>query len=843
MNVDQCVTLSKLLSRPLFRCWLLVFCLVASSALTGIFSSVADAAGSNDLLPQPLFSRQVGWLFRGAWPDSKSDQSHGAAARLDGVPANSNTWSHVGVRIVDIPTGRKLAYSCLLKESADEQKVSINAFAYDKANHLLQSWSKSKYLDANKWRDFESMYVAPEHSASFSLWVIDQEPHPCYIAKARLIAGAVEKQPHEEAAVPEIISAHAQTAVQLVDGAQTGVVTFPIPGTYREQVPLTFSVSAEPSSALVSYRIHQREDRRNWLCEVTVRPPSQGAIVGWDALVLVAPHQNAVLKKEMPGSKSEVASWLRSTACVQSDDRDIIAQSRRIGSDADDVETYARKVIEFTSKNQGNGAKFDALDARRALDCGGTCTSRANLAAALLRAHKIPARTVAHLPTWSGPLDEHWLVEYWHPNSGWVWLESTLNKFEPQPTGLVVLAESNPDDEDKAFDSIQLRNVMPGAAYLSISLLCKELIASQTLDNPHRGRNVAIAQGQVKGSPAQLKDLFRVAEQNFAQLTQLRANNPNDEAKSKAVRSAAHSGSAAAVLTALTGSNQTNIAAVAVSDPTRSIATGGNNSQSPDSLETSFRMAVETGKKKNGYSHPNTVRAMWALSQYYLKAGKFDQAENVLRYLNDANCKNGQNAPYSTKEIARAYAEAVGGMRSIHGNAKLASTGNQSNVNLDGATIHSARQSAKNSSTFVGANWHLTGDSPSYYESGSDGYSYIKARSDSAPGFAALMQATLPNNYQGKRIRFSAKVKTERVGTAQLWLRVDRPDGTMQLDNMSNRPVRDTSDWHRYECVLDVPTGSSNIAFGLILTGSGKAWIDDATIEEVGQDVATTKMD
>jgi hypothetical protein len=250
---------------------------------------------------------------------------------------------------------------------------------------------------------------------------------------------------------------------------------------------------------------------------------------------------------------------------------------------------------------------------------------------------------------------------------------------------------------------------------------------------------------------------------------------------------------------------------------------------------------MEVSKKKNGYSHPETLRAMWNLSHYYLKTGKFAQAENVLRYLNDASAKNAKNAPYTSNEIARAYAEAVSGMRTLHGNATLASTSNQSNVNSDGATTHSANK-PKNSSTSVGANWYLTGDSPTYYQSGLDGYSYIKARSDSAPGFAALMQTALPNKYQGKRIRFSAKVKTDNVGKAQLWLRVDQPDGTKQIDNMGNRPIMGTTDWARYECIMDVPAGSSNIAFGLILTTSGKAWIDDATIEEVGQNVATTGM-
>jgi hypothetical protein len=62
----------------------------------------------------------------------------------------------------------------------------------------------------------------------------------------------------------------------------------------------------------------------------------------------------------------------------------------------------------------------------------------------------------------------------------------------------------------------------------------------------------------------------------------------------------------------------------------------------------------------------------------------------------------------------------------------------------------------------------------------------------------------------------------------------------MQLDNMQNRPITGTTDWQRYECVMDVPAATSNIYFGLVLQSSGKAWIDDATIEEVGKNVVVT---
>jgi hypothetical protein len=113
----------------------------------------------------------------------------------------------------------------------------------------------------------------------------------------------------------------------------------------------------------------------------------------------------------------EAEPWLRPAGCVQSDDPDIRAKAEELARGTADVGEYARRVTRFTTLNPYRG--FAAtLSARDALHCGNTCTGRANLAAALLRARGMPARAEAHLPTWSGPLFCHWLVEYWHPGVG-----------------------------------------------------------------------------------------------------------------------------------------------------------------------------------------------------------------------------------------------------------------------------------------------------------------------------------------------------------------------------------------------------------------------------------------
>src|SRR5581483_6570692 len=248
---------------------------------------------------------------------------------------------------------------------------------------------------------------------------------------------------------PGLIRATSTATVRPAADGGEGTVTFPVPGTYRDQVPLDFVVTSTPANVIKGYRLVQREDGLNWLCEVRVAPPKEGALIRWEALVLVGDRAAEALPKATePSVPEEAKPWLKSTGCVQSDDPAIRAKAEELARGAPDLEAYARRVIQFTGNNPVKANSYWTLDARSGLECGGSCTSRANLAAALLRARGIPARTVAHLPTWSGPLYEHWLVEYLHPGAGWVWLESSLNQFRPAPPTLVVINVANPADED-----------------------------------------------------------------------------------------------------------------------------------------------------------------------------------------------------------------------------------------------------------------------------------------------------------------------------------------------------------------------------------------------------------
>jgi hypothetical protein len=110
--------------------------------------------------------------------------------------------------------------------------------------------------------------------------------------------------------------------------------------------------------------------------------------------------------------------------------------------------------------------------------------------------------------------------------------------------------------------------------------------------------------------------------------------------------------------------------------------------------------------------------------------------------------------------------------------------------------------------------------------------------------FATVMTATDAAPYRGKRVRLAGFVKPAGVtGWAGLWMRVDGARGNttpLAFDNMGSRPIRGTSDFKRYEVVLDVDPAATKIAYGTLLAEGGRVWIDAPSLEVVSTSVATT---
>ncbi|MFJ8530825.1 helix-turn-helix transcriptional regulator [Bacillus sp. NPDC094106] len=149
--------------------------------------------------------------------------------------------------------------------------------------------------------------------------------------------------------------------------------------------------------------------------------------------------------------------------------------------------------------------------------------------------------------------------------------------------------------------------------------------------------------------------------------------------------------------------------------------------------------------------------------------------------------------------------------------------------------------------------WVLSGSHPGEYEMGIDyetvhqgkTSAYIKAKEDvTHGGFTTLMQMFKADKYRGKRLRLTAFIKSKSVKDwAGLWMRVDGKDTEpLAMDNMQNRPIKNTTNWEPYSVVLDIREEALGIAFGILLSGEGCIWADSFRLDEVDEKVPSTDL-
>jgi hypothetical protein len=148
------------------------------------------------------------------------------------------------------------------------------------------------------------------------------------------------------------------------------------------------------------------------------------------------------------------------------------------------------------------------------------------------------------------------------------------------------------------------------------------------------------------------------------------------------------------------------------------------------------------------------------------------------------------------------------------------------------------------SATGLPANWLLTGDHPENYRVDVQDRTLHLGADTSSGGFATAMQMISSAHYAGKRVRFSAEVRSADVaGWAGLWMRVDGQDRTaLAFDNMARRPIKGTTDWTSYSVVLPVDSSAADIAFGILLTGKGNVWMRNLSFQAVSSAVELTSM-
>jgi len=247
---------------------------------------------------------------------------------------------------------------------------------------------------------------------------------------------------------------------------------FPVPISYREQVPLTYAVEVDPPDMFDSARIF--EDRPgNYVAEVILARLGDGVAVNvcWRSVVLSAPRSFDDVPKRAPMPDAwpeEVAPWLQSTRSCQAEDKELVAVANEIRGERDDViaivEATLSKTRHIIDSQKGRCTELDAV---QALTRRGSCTSCANLVTALLRAQGVPARILAGYPSWSGPLQTHYTVEAWVPDYGWYPIESTLLRAPWPPQGQLQVSIVPPEHEDEL--ARPRYNAAGGVPYLSLT--------------------------------------------------------------------------------------------------------------------------------------------------------------------------------------------------------------------------------------------------------------------------------------------------------------------------------------------------------------------------------------
>lgn len=230
---------------------------------------------------------------------------------------------------------------------------------------------------------------------------------------------------------PGLVEVRQAMDVTVQGNTNSATFLFPLPLAYRDQVPLTFRLQVDPPEAGKHVELLEgpgpNRVLRLQLGDLMNHPKLK---VAYQSLVLVRPTSFDTLPKaaKYPSEwPPEVRPWLDATWCCDFQHERIKDICTQIRGKHDDVLSVIREVLtrsqEIFGKAQG---RVNNLTAIEALDKQGSCTSCANLVAALLRGSGIPARILAGYPLWSGPLQTHYIVEAWVPGYGWYPVESTM---------------------------------------------------------------------------------------------------------------------------------------------------------------------------------------------------------------------------------------------------------------------------------------------------------------------------------------------------------------------------------------------------------------------------------
>jgi transglutaminase-like putative cysteine protease len=199
-----------------------------------------------------------------------------------------------------------------------------------------------------------------------------------------------------------------------------------IPIIHRETSPVFFRMlETYPPGKIVKYgTVNKGIDNR--IAEVTFGEmhPADSVTIPWECWTLkknstFSDMPSYVDKATLDALDDSLDAYLQPSSYIQSDHSNIVAKAAELAGTENNILQIAGSVILFTGKTIAYES-YGAQDALTTLTRGySVCTGKANLAVALFRALKIPARVLMVAFT-------HYIVEFYLPGYGWVRGESTL---------------------------------------------------------------------------------------------------------------------------------------------------------------------------------------------------------------------------------------------------------------------------------------------------------------------------------------------------------------------------------------------------------------------------------
>ena len=97
----------------------------------------------------------------------------------------------------------------------------------------------------------------------------------------------------------------------------------------------------------------------------------------------------------------------------------------------------------------------------------------------------------------------------------------------------------------------------------------------------------------------------------------------------------------------------------------------------------------------------------------------------------------------------------------------------------------------------------------------------------------------VPIDFTGSTLELRGWMKYENVtGNVGLWQRQDGASGPLQFDNMAGRQLHGTADWAEVRLALPLAPKAQEVAFGALMAGEGRLWVDDLRLYVDGKPLA-----